>query len=465
MAIWKPVLDGRPGTRAKALVDAIADDINAGVLKPGDKLPPQRNLAFDLGLSPNTVMRAYNEARRRGYVDGEVGRGTFIRIQTKTESAGQADGLIRSQSNGPIDFSLNLPFAGETGALLADTLRTIAGTQDMASYLDHQDVRTRLRHQGAGAMWMENFGLRATAEATLLANGAQQGIFASLLALLRSGDTLLTEELVYPPVKAIARHLGARIRPVSIDEEGLLPDALECACKATAARVLYCTPTLQTPTAATMSEERRRRIATIAQTHDLTIVEDDVFGLLPMQRPAPLAMYAPERTVFVTSVSKSVAPGLRVGYVHAPPTLTPTIRSVISLSSWMPPPLMAEIASRWIEDGTALRLNEGQRLHAARRQAMAKEVLLGHSFKSDPCGFHLWLTLPDQCSGADVLQTLSRAGVLIQPADTFAIASRELAAMRICLSHENSDERVVAGLRLVQAALSGDSPSGGNFMV
>ncbi|MDJ1159931.1 PLP-dependent aminotransferase family protein [Chelatococcus sp. SYSU_G07232] len=453
MAIWAPSIEQRPGTRASALVEAMAEDIAAGRLQPGDRLPPQRDLAYALGLSSNTVMRAYAEAAKRGYVVGEVGRGTYVRRPVDLSAGLPGAGLARPCDEGPIDFSLNLPFIGGASGALSQTLAAIAGAGGLASYLDHQDGQSRSRHQVAGATWVSRLGVKANDENVILTNGAQQGIFASLLAMLRPGDTLLTEELTYPPVKAMVRRLGARMRPVAIDAEGLVPEALDAACRASGARTVYCTPTLHTPTTATMSEARRRQIAAVAETHGLTLVEDDVFGLLPPERPQALAALAPDRTILVTSVSKSVAPGLRIGYVLAPEALVPGIRAAVSLSSWMPPPLMAEIASRWIGDGTALELNNRQRLHAARRQAMAQELLAGCEFSADPHGLHLWLRLPDRWSQDAFAAAAERVGVLLQPSSVFAATSRGPAAVRLCLSHEASDERVARGLAVVMDLL------------
>lgn len=457
MAIWKPSIDGRPGTRAAALLEALGEDVAAGVLQPGERLPPQRDLARALRLSPNTVMRAYSEAVSRGLVTGEVGRGTYVRQPAK--SSGLPTGLKtgsaleRPSVGGPIDFSLNLPFAGEAAEVLRGTLGEMVKEGNLASLLDHQDPQARGRHEEAGAQWVRRFGPKATGESVVVANGAQQGIFASLLALLRPGDTMLAEALTYAPLKTIARHLGVKLKPVAIDGEGLIPEALAAACGSTKAKLLYLTPTLHTPTTAILGEERRRKIAILAEKLDLLVIEDDVFGFLPEHRPSPIAVHAGQRTIFVTSLSKSVAPGLRIGYVHAPEAYIQAIRSAVALSSWMPPPLMAELASRWIEDGTVARLGEQQREHAARRQALAREILAGHECKADPHGMHLWLPLPEAWPDEAFAAAAKEEGVLVQTARIFAAGSRTPDAVRLCLSHEPSDERVADGLRIVAKLL------------
>lgn len=456
MAIWKPNLEGRPGTRAAALVAAIGDDIAAGVLKPGERLPPQRELASALRLSANTVLRAYSEAVSRGWVAGEVGRGTYVRPPSFSPGLETRGALERPAPAGPIDFSLNLPFVGEAGEALRSALEEMARERDISAFLDHQDPLSRGRHEEAGAAFVRQAGPAASADSVVVSNGAQQGIFAALLALLQPGDTLLTEALTYAPLKTIARHLGVRVKPVAIDGEGLLPEALEAACRTSRAKLLYLTPTLHTPTTATLGEERRQRIARLVEEHELYLIEDDVFGFLPERRPTPLALLAPERTLFVTSLSKSVAPGLRIGYVHAPPSLTPAIRSAVALSSWMPPPLMAELATRFLQDGTAAGLGERQRAHAARRQALACEILAGHEYAADPHGMHLWLPLPETWSEASFAAAARQKGVLVQTARAFAAAPRCPDAIRLCLSHEPSEERVARGLRIVAELLRQD---------
>jgi DNA-binding transcriptional MocR family regulator len=352
MQEWLPTIHDRSGTRADAIADAIGADLAAGRLHAGDRLPPQRRLARSLGLSLNTVMRGYAEAARRGYITGQVGRGSYVLQAEPTGAAPNGDPLHRP-TDGPIDLSTSLPFLGEAGHALTATLTELSRQPDLAGLLDQGDRAARDRQLRAGAAWLTGLGVAADPNCMLITNGAQHGIFVTLLALLRPGDTLLTGPLAYAPIKTIAHHLHVRIRAVAADEEGLLPDALATACRETPVRVLYCTPTLHTPTTATMTEDRRRRIAQVAAAHDLVIVEDDVFGFLPPARPRPLAAIAADRTVLITSTSKSLAPGLRIGYVLAPPSMLADIAAAVSLTSWMAPPLMAEIARRWIEDGTA----------------------------------------------------------------------------------------------------------------
>lgn len=454
MAIWRPTLDPDSPNRATAIADAIAADIASGRLAVGDRLPPQRILAWALGLSPNTVMRAYDEARRRGLVAGEVGRGTYVRAPAPVLPRGGLTPLSRSEG-GPVDFSRNLPFTGAAAEELAATLTELGQEPGLADFLDRGEERVRAPQLAAGAAFLGRIGLEIPPSSITFANGGQQGVFAALMALSRPGDALVVEALTYQPVMAMALHLGLRLVPVAMDGEGVLPDAFEAAVRRSSARLAYLMPTLHTPTTATLGADRRQAIADIAERREMTIIEDDVFGFLPRERPAPIAALAPSRTVFVTSVSKSMAPGLRVGYVAAPGLLLSAIETAIAISSWMPPPLMAEIARRWIAGGAGARLNAAQQAHANRRQLMARRLLGNRPYSANPDGLHLWLPLPGEWQVSSFVAAANEAGVRVNAGDLFAAGTDKPSAVRLCLSHEVDDRRVEEGLTVVARLLAG----------
>ena len=460
MTIWQPDLSGRSGPKFRQIADAIGDGVARGRLSEGVRLPPQRDLAHALGVSLNTVSRAYADATERGFVRGEVGRGTYVREAGPLPSEAPAAALTRP-SMGPIDFSLNLPAPGRAAAALARSLEELSASEDLAAFLDYQGAEAQDHHAAAAAQWLGRIGLAARPDEVVLTSGAQQGLLVALLATTRPGDALLTEALTYAPIKAMAHHLGLKLIPVSGEGGTLDPEALDAACTRTAARVLYCLPTLHTPTGATMDAERRAAIAAVAREQGLTIIEDDVFGFLPPERPAPLACFAPERTIYVTSVSKSLAPGLRIGYLHAPAEKTRALRAAVSLSSWMPPPLMAEIASRWIEDGTADALNAFQRDEAAQRQAVARELIPSGYLEAEAHGFHLWLRLPPHWHPDLFRMEAESRGVKVLVGGAFAIDPADSPqAIRLCLSHEASRERVRQGLAVVAELLESPGQEG-----
>lgn len=449
MTMWQPRLAGRQGPKYRQISDAIGESVRDGLLTGGTRLPPQRDLAYALGVSLNTVSRAYTDAVERGFLKGEVGRGTYVR-DGGARMAEAPPATLTRPATGPIDFSLNLPAPSPAAQALAGTLADLAGTDDLAACLDYQTAGDGTAHLAAAARWIGRVGLEAAPEAIVFTVGAQHGIMAALLATLRPGDVLLTEALTYAPITAMALQLGLKLVPVRSEDGRLTPEALDSACGRVAAKALYCLPTLHTPTTATLDAEHRAAIAEVARRRDLTLIEDDVFGFLPPQRPPPLACFAPERTLYITSLSKSLAPGLRVGVLAAPPAQARAARNAVRLSSWMPPPLMAEIARRWIEDGTAEALSAFQRDEAAARQAMARELLPAPYLEANPHGFHAWLTLPPQWTPELFRMAAQDRGVKVLVGGAFAVdPSDSPRAVRLCLSHESRRTRVREGLSVL----------------
>jgi DNA-binding transcriptional MocR family regulator len=246
-----------------------------------------------------------------------------------------------------------------------------------------------------------------------------------------------------------------------MDEHGLLPDALAAACRTGSPRALYCLPTLQNPTTAMMPEARRREIAAVARQHGLLVVEDDVHGHLPEKPLRPLAAHLPELAVYLNGTSKSLAPGLRVGFIAAPQALVSRLGGAIRGTTWMAAPLMAEIAARWIEDGTADTVLARMRKETAARQALATRALSGARYDAHPAAFHVWLHLPEPWR-ADAFAAAARArGVMVAPAAAFAVASGSgraqrgapPQAVRVCLGAVRDRGELERGLRVLHGLL------------
>lgn len=454
MAIWTPQLSGRTGPKYRQIVDAIAEDIASGALSPGTRLPPQRILAYALEMSPNTTSRAYAEAVERGLLYGETGRGTYVRRSSSPVPPHAIAADMLRATEGPIDLSRNLPAPGQAGKFLRATLAEISRAAGLQSFLDYQSRGDLVHHGDAAIAWLSLCGLDARPEEVVVTSGAQHGLLTALMATMKPGELLLTEALTYAPVRAMADQLGLRLASVAMDEGGLCPQALDEICRGRSPKALYLMPTLQTPTTLTMDTTRRGEIAGIARRHGLTIIEDDVFGLLKPEKPAPITTLLPDQTIFITTTSKCLSPGLRVGFVRAPVPHVAALRGAVNLSTWMPPPLMVEIAARWIADGTAKTLIDGQRAEAAARQQMAKSILGDFDMQADPQGHHLWLALPEHWSPDDFRSEAARRGVEVTEAAAFSTEpALRPRAVRLALSHEASHRRLETGLTILRDLL------------
>jgi DNA-binding transcriptional MocR family regulator len=458
MTMWTPDLRQRSGPRYIAIAEALADDARGGRLRPGTRLPTHRDLADRLGVTVGTVTRAYAEATRRGLISGEVGRGTFLRAASRPAVPPAA---TPATAAGFVDLSANLPpgsaSVAETAAL-ARTLRALAASKGLGKLLAYPPEGGAASHRAAGAEWVRRAGLAVGPDRVLITSGSQHGMTAVFASLFGPGDVVATESLTYPGMKTLAGLLALRLQGVAMDEHGLRPDAFAAACRARRPKALYCVPTLQNPTTAVMPVERRQEIAAIAREHGVLIVEDDVHGRLLARPVRPLATFAPDISVYVTGTAKVLAPGLRVGFIVAPPALGPRIAAGIRGTTWMAAPLMAEIASRWIQDGTAESILARKRKDAGARHRLALKALDGLAVQGHPDAYHLWMSVPRPWRADSYVEAARRAGVAVTPASAFAVgrgATPE--AVRVCLGAA-ADKDVLGGALGVLAGVLSAPP-------
>ncbi len=454
---WTPDLDRRGGPIYLAVADALARDVESGRLRPGDRLPTQRDLARRLEVNVMTVSRAYKEAARRGLVEGEVGRGTFVR---RPEGAGTRLEPLMPEGPELVDFHFNLP-AGEPAIFDVEAaLAELAAGGGRELLFSGYTATGLAEHRAAGAEWLRRCGVDADGGRIVVCGGGQHAMTLAFASLTRPGDLVLTEELTYPGMKALANVLGLRLQGLPIDGGGLRPEAFETACARGGVKALYTMPTVHNPTATVLSADRRRRIAETARRHGVAIVEDGTYGYLSTDPPA-LASFAPELTYFLASTAKSLAPGLRIGYLLAPVgrgagLAMERLAANVAATSWMAAPLMAEIARRWVADGSALRMVEWKRREArARRRLFDSKIRAGET-DSDPRGSHVWLRLPPPWRCADFVAQARRRGVAVTPAEAFVVGRAEAPhAVRLSLGTPTDRRQVERGLDVLAELLAG----------
>jgi DNA-binding transcriptional MocR family regulator len=272
MSQWKPEIDHHKGPRYIAIADAIGDAIRDGTLKPHERLPTHRDLAYDLGVTVGTVSRAYGEAVRRDYVIGEVGRGTYVKPVEEVQDI--LFHIPDDKDPNLIDFSMNIHTEGEGVEVLRKALMVLAQDPGLGALMRYQGEQGMEHHRVSMAKWAQMHGTPYDPDRIIMSCGVQHAMMLALMALMKPGDTLLCEEYSYPGIKTLATQLGVKMHGLPMDEEGLIPDHLEGAIMQTGARVLYCMPNYQNPTSANMSLKRRREIVDIAQRQGLWIVED-----------------------------------------------------------------------------------------------------------------------------------------------------------------------------------------------
>ncbi len=453
MTNWLPKLKFGTGSRYVAIADALAEDIRNGFLQQGDRLPTHRDLSWHLGVTVGTVSRAYAEAERRGLTFGEVGRGTFVHGPSPAERHMLNQSRFTDHNLILMDFAYPPP-GGVEEKEMAATLQTIAADAEISTLLSYQPHSGLPHHREAGAQWLELNGLTVDPDHVILTAGAHHAIAVTMAAIARPGDRVLCEEMTYPGTQSVCRMLGLRLDGLEMDAHGILPDAFEEACKAGDVKFLYCVPNFQNPTTRLLPMDRRQAIADIARRYKVSIIEDDVFGLVVENALPPITNMAPERCYYISSLAKTIAPGLRVGYLTGPKHSTASLIAAVRATCWMASPITAEIATRWITSGASDRILEGRKESARRRVKIAREAFADYQMESETLGIYVWLYLPTPWRSSQFTHAASRAGVTVSASEAFIVGRKAPPhAVRICLGQPDTDEKLIRGLEILAEIL------------
>lgn len=448
MTMWIPDLSRASGPTYRALVDALASAIYKGELRPGAQLPTHRLMADLLGVNVSTVTRAYREAARRHLIGGEAGRGTYV--------LGHADSvnlfaLPDRDKRQLIDLSVNTPAYPQPDRDLEQTLADLQSREKIGHLLQYQPEGGWQTHRAAAAQWLSLRGLKPDPAQIVLCCGAQHAVASALASVCSRGDTVLVESYTSPGMHALARQLGLQLHALSMDQAGVRPDALDAALQNRLGKVAVLMPTLQNPTAISMPLARRRAIAEVLRKRNGLVIEDDVYGHLPGDNVPPLAALVPEQVRYVTSLSKSIAPGLRLGFLYDPTAKPQDLIDQFHTTSWLVNPLMTRIASEWIHNGTALRRLAWQQKELLRRQRILAQTLPEHAAMHPAGSPHAWIALPEGQNASAFCEKARREGLVITPAAVFA-AQRQLADRhaRLCLGAANSIAELKTALQTLR---------------
>ncbi|MFI0779532.1 PLP-dependent aminotransferase family protein [Streptomyces sp. NPDC021212] len=436
----------------RSVADTVAAEIRAGTLRPGDRLPPQREFARRHSIANSTATRVYQELARRGLTVGEVGRGTFVRAVSAV--SGTSVPALTEPADSRIDLELNYPVVPEQSALLAEGLGGLLRPDALGHALRPVGVSGLPAVQESAADILARGGWRPDPSRILFAGNGRQAISAVVTALVPPGARLGVEELTYPVVKAVAARLGITLVPLAMDGAGLIPEAVEEAHAAAPLHAVYVQPRLHNPLSLTMPTQRVERLAEVLVRLGIPAVEDTIWAFLRDELP-PLAVHAPEQTVLIDSLSKRLAPGLTLGFAVAPAALAGEIAATLRSGGWAPMRFALEAAHRWQQDGTVKKLVEAKQREAAVRQEIAARHLAGFAVQSDPCSYHCWWQLPRPWRADTFVATAARHGIGVVPAAAFTIGSNHAPnAIRLGLASPQRDVLSQALGTLVELARS-----------
>ena len=389
---------------------------------------------------------------------GRVGQGTFICAPLAvTPPPTEA----RSPS-GIMDMTMNAPPLPDDPPLIARMRRDMAEMAmqiDLRTLIGYRDYAGSPHDRDAGLRWLKPRLPDLTPERLLICPGTQGAILALFSLLARPGETVCAEALTYPGAKAAAAQLGLRLIGLPMDSDGIDPDGFRITCQTHAPKALYCNPTQHNPTTLTMKLERRQALVAIAREFGVPIIEDDAYGMIPLDGPSPLAALAPELTYHVSGLAKCVAPALRIAYL-AVPDARHAARAAAALRATMlmASPISSALATRWINGGTAQDMLRAIRAEAVARQTLAAQILPVGSFDAAPDSSHLWLRLPALWTRAQFVTALHGRNMIVAGSDAFAVTQPPPEALRLCLGSLHDRGQCAQALGMV-ADLLGQSPA------
>jgi len=444
--MWNPKIIDTDKVLYVAIADAIERDINLGILKTNEKMPPQRSLAKTIGVNLTTISRAYREAENRGLISGAIGKGTYVapknkKITTLPEILSNEDEIIELGLIGSVKVE---------GHDLPELLKSVAEGDNLESLLDYVPSQGLPRHREAAAKWIAQYGLQEDPERIVICAGATHAINCCLTGIFEPGDRIAVDALTFTGFRNAAALNHIKLEPVAMDSEGMNPDILENMCKKMQIKGIYLMPNMQNPTSTVMSDERKKAIADVILRYGLILIEDDIYNFTNQSSQAALSTLVPDNGIFICGISKALFPGLRIGFAFVPERFLYRFTQAVANTIWMATPICAEMVARLIERGTAEEIVNKKNQVISHRLQLAKAAFQGFSFQAAEGSMFLWLRLPEgwSCSDFENIALMNRIRVI--SAYKFYVGNQlPPNAVRISLGSVKNDEQLIRGLNTI----------------
>jgi 2-aminoadipate transaminase len=464
------------------LVDVFAAAIAAGELKPGAKLPPTRELAEIVGINHLTASRCYRRLQEQGLVVSAVGRGTFVRTgahaggvsddadfswQTYTLApprggdAGRAlsEAARHAQSPGLIPLSVGYPSREQIPVeQLAAAVRETLEHEALASFeycpvegLD--ELRSQLAALGRAR------GLDDEADSILITTGARQGLTLVARAVLRPGDVVACESPTYMGMIEALRATGATVMPVDVDADGFNVSALEQLLRGHEVRLVALQPRGHNPTGRDLSHERRSRLLELSARHGFFVLEDGVYAELRYEGadPGPLRARDPAHVIYVDSLSKTVATGLRAGWVAASGPVLDRIIAEKRDDDAHCATLPQQVSARFLADGHyPAQVARAREFYRPRRdallEALEREMPGLASYLRPSAGGHMWVTLDQARDDEELYRAALAGGVSYTPGPAMLVQAPRATQLRLSFT-ALAPEQLREGVRRLARAV------------
>ena len=448
---WKPDLSNISVPLYIAIADQLEQDIKEGRLSPGTKLPPQRELADFLDVNLSTISRAFKLCGQKGLIYASIGSGTFV----SSDAATNKMLLPTSSSTHMIEMGSVLP-ENHTNDEITQYMKKMVSNPNFNKLFQYGRPEGTAWQTEAAKSLFDKVGYQ-TEQPILLAAGGQNAIVGSLLALFQPGDRIGTDPITYAGIKTAANMLGIQLVAIQQKNGEMTKEGLLYACKNEHIKGLYVIPDFHNPTTHTMSEETRKMIGEVARQTGLLVIEDAIYSLLKEKPLAPIATYAPEQVIYISSVSKAISPGLRLAFLVTPAAYKKKIMETLYNINISVSPMMVELTSRLIQEGVAQTILDKHRLYAKQQNALVNHYLSDYSVLGDAECIFRWLILPDKFTGMQFELLASKAGVQVYAAERFAVGNaKPVNAVRLAVTAPESSAELEQGLKILKDLLESD---------
>lgn len=444
---WRPVLEKSETPLYITLANQLEKDIANGLLRPGTKLPPQRELADYLDINVSTVSRAFKICANKGILSGITGSGTYVAYDMDTHIYAKPDDRPNL-----IDLGTMMPETisqDDIGALLQQMI----AESNFGAMFQYANTESRW-HKEAALKLLAKAGCRASADHILIASGGQNAIATIFAGLLQPGDKLGTNSLVYPGIKSAAKLFGIQLVAIQEENGELSKAGIECAVKNDNIKAIFVMPDSHNPTTHTMSLDCRNMIAEAAKDMGFLIIEDGINSLLAKQPMEAIANKAPEQTIYIASLSKTLVPALRLAYIVAPKKYYAALNNALYNINLSQSAILLELASRLIVSGHLDALLQKRSKGIVERNILTDRILSKYELLGGNDSLNRWLLLPDGITGEQFERMALEKGVFVHGSERFAVGKNTpIAAARISICTPQTVEKLEQGLLILKDIL------------
>lgn len=450
---WKPDKSILKRPFYLSIAQALEHDIAKGLLAPGTKLPPQRELADFLDINFTTITRSYKICELKGLIYAVTGSGTFVSPNATRSITISADKF----SGTCIDLGFVASFE-QCNCMILETINKVTEKRYLEQLLNYNDP-TGIPHQKmAGLNWMESFGIHADTENVAIVSGAQNALAITLSALFEPGNRIAVDFYTYSNFIELSKMFHIQLIPIPGDINGMLPDELENQCRLNDIQGIFLMPSCCNPTTIMISDARKKELAKVIKKFKLIVIEDDIHAFLTAGIVAdykqPMFQLLPKQTIYICGTSKSICSGLRVAYMVFGDIFKEKILKAIFNINVKTSSLDGEIITELILSGKANEIIAEKKKLAQSANEIFTEYFPQTSQIGNLLSFYRWLPILENKNGHQLEADLLQKGIRVFHSDRFLCgANKPEHFLRISLASVSSMEELKTGLEILKSQL------------